>query len=163
MKNKSPLQVLFASVLFLACLLQSSAVLAQENNNCTHCTCSGNLFAFGCTSGKCCKPNLASCTCSIWFNSCGCGVAEMGTLTPQNESNILGMVAHLQSGVFSSAQSRYLADQLPVLIKANKAGNAALYFETGGNLESTSRQLPANEKQLINNWIAARGGTNFIQ
>lgn len=159
MKNKNPMQVLFASALFLACLLQSVAVLAQENNNCTSCECGSTLIAGSCKSGKCCKPNTPYCECAFYSNRCGCGVSSMPAV---NEDGALGMARFIETGSFASPQAAFIAKNLYVLIKANKAGNVDLYYGTSEQLESASRQLPANEKQLINNWILSRGSSVLL-
>ena len=159
MKNKNPLQVLFASVLFLACLFQSASILAQEIPNCKYCECSSTIIAGSCNSGKCCKPNVPDCDCTFYSNKCSC----MGsTMPPVNEDGALGMARFIESGSFTSPQAAFIAQNLYVLIKANKAGNADLYYSTSEQLENTSRQLPANEKQRINNWILSRGSTVLL-
>ena len=146
--------MLFASVLFLVCLFQSATVAAQENNNCASCECSSTLIAGGCKSGKCCKPNLPSCDCSFYSNRCGCGEVGMSTV---NEEGALSMARFIETGGFTSPQAAFIAQNLYVLVKANKAGNADLYYGTSEQLENASRQLPANEKQRINDWIISQG------
>ncbi|MCC6413840.1 MAG: hypothetical protein IT270_19480 [Saprospiraceae bacterium] len=146
--------MLFASVLFLVCLFQSATVVAQENNNCTSCECGGSIIAGGCKSGKCCKPNLPYCDCAFYSNRCGCGATYM---PPVNEDGALGMARFIESGAFTSPQAAFIAKNLYVLIKANKAGNTDLYYATSEQLENATRQLPAGEKQRINDWIISQG------
>jgi len=79
-----------------------------------------------------------------------------------NEDGALGMARFIETGSFASPQAAFIAKNLYVLIKANKAGNVDLYYGTSEQLESASRQLPANEKQLINNWILSRGSSVLL-
>lgn len=79
------------------------------------------------------------------------------TMPPVNEEGALSMARFIETGTFVSPQAAFIAQNLYVLIKANKAGNADLYYGTSEQLENASRQLPANEKKRINEWIIAQG------
>jgi hypothetical protein len=87
----------------------------------------------------------------------------MPSFEAQHESNIREIKQYLEGGGFSSPQSGTLASLLPQLINAHKTNDFTLYQQTGRKLDEVSSQLPSKEKQLINAWIAARGGTNFIK
>lgn len=79
-----------------------------------------------------------------------------------NEEGALGMARFIETGSFASAEAAFIAKNLYVLLKANKAGDADLYYGTSEQLENASRNLPAGEKQRINDWILSRGSTVLL-
>lgn len=129
------------------------------------CSCGGSILAGSCSSGWCCKPNIASCQCNFFSSKCSCGPAGASSLVIPTiyEDNILALSQYFKSNVFASSQSKTLAAKLPGLITAVRNQDVELYYGTSDELEAIARQLPASEKQLANNWVAARGGTVFLE
>lgn len=148
----------------------SHATMAQQKCAGTSCTCGSSLIAGGCSSGVCCKPNEASCSCAFYSNSCKCGppgatssTAGTSTVPIVYEQNAQEFASYLNSSDFSSAESKEIAAKLPTLIAAARNNDPVLYDVAANQLEILSNNLPSAEKKKANAWVAARGGTVFIQ
>ena len=155
-----------------ALTLSSYAAMAQAKCANTSCVCGGSIIAGGCSISVCCKPNVATCQCSFFSNSCRCapetgstGGGSIGEVSVPTvyEQNVYDFASYLNSSDFASAQSKEIAAKLPTLITASQNKDAALYDATANRLEILANNLPAVEKSKANAWVTARGGTVFIQ
>lgn len=168
---KKYVSIVTGMAMTFALALFASNAMAQAKCAGTSCACGGSIIAGGCTVPNCCKPLVAICECSFFSNKCRCigegsgggataGIAYVPTV---NEANANDFAAYLNSSDFISAQSKEIAAKMPTLIVASQDKNASLYDTTAESLESLARSLPSAEKSKANAWVAARGGTVFIQ
>lgn len=156
----------------VALTLLSHTTMAQAKCANTSCVCGGSIIAGGCSIPVCCKPNVATCQCSFFSNSCKCapelggvgsgGIGEVSVPTVY-EQNAYDFAAYLNSSYFASLQSKEIAAKLPTLIVASQNKDAELYDATAKRLEFLAKNLPSEEKSKANTWVAGRGGTVFIQ
>lgn len=159
-------------ILSLVFVFTAQEAVAQESGtgtkcNGTSCSCGGSIIAGSCSIKDCCKPNIARCDCHFYSSHCSClpeGSSFEGVpIPPVYEQNILEFANLLNSAAFNSAESKAIAQKLPVLISSSRSNDNLLYFGTSVELDQLSRKLPASEKQKVNAWIGNKGGTVFIE
>jgi hypothetical protein len=155
----------------ILCFLFIENSYGQANDGCTNCNCS-SLFN-SCASGKCCPPTYALCTCGVFVSSCGCvsntggaggnfAPSEQLNSTVPNDRLIKDFIGFLSNGTFNSNTSQQLKSQLEAYLSAYQKRDADLFVSSSALVESLATQLPAGEKQRVNNWIQAKGGTHLI-
>lgn len=168
---KKHVSIVTGMAMTFALMMFAYNATAQAKCAGTSCACGGSIIAGGCSVPNCCKPLVAICDCSFFSNKCRCtgdgggggATTGMAYVPTVNESNANDFAAYLNSSDFISTQSKEIAAKMPTLIVASQNKNAALYDATADSLESLARNLPSAEKSKANAWVAARGGTVFIQ
>lgn len=151
--------VLWVCGLAMALCVATPAV-GQENNNCTECRCGSGYFTSGC-SIRCCLPKVPDCQCEWFSTACTC-VSEGSYLPSIHSDNVRAFSAYLGSGSFSSATASEMASDLLEALKAHATGQPEAFYAVARRIEANGAKLPANEKQLANQWIQSKGNYNHI-
>lgn len=165
---KKYVSIVTGMAMTFAWMLFSYNAMAQAKCAGSSCQCGGSIIAGGCATGWCCRPNVAVCECAFFSNRCRCAPDGAGSVISTDvpvvhEQNANAFASYLNSPDFSSAQSKEIAAKLPTLITASQNKNADVYYTTADNLEALAKSLPPAEKSKANAWVAARGGTVFIE
>ena len=144
---------------FLMLLFGGIKLSAQQANDCTSCGCPDGIF-FGACNVKCCKPSVPACVCGNFSARCTCtgGVAYMPEL---HEQNIRDFALYLRGGAFDSNPAQNAAGGIDEMLLANAANQSDLVFTIGDRVNQFLLELPAGEKQAVNQWLVSRGGQSI--
>jgi hypothetical protein len=144
---------------------QTVGFAQNQGVNCPSCSCGGSIIAGGCKSGPCCPPLHAFCECYFYSTYCGCDnkVSPKSALPKIHRKNILELSNMFDTDQFTSTESNTLAQNLPLLIQFHDERKPVEFYELAKQLDLTTRRLPASEKQVLNNWIASKGGDTVFE
>ncbi len=161
MKTKTFLSQCLWLGAFSIALFTSPTAVAQEQNSCSVCTCQSSVFTEDCMI-RCCLPKVPDCNCGWFSNQCACSTGYSSSPPALHTDNVLALTGYLRSGVFTSPTASNLASNLVEVIKIHQTGDAEAYHNIASRIETIGRELPANEKQLINVWIRSAGSETTI-
>jgi hypothetical protein len=152
-------KIVLLSVVLLICFTG-----CVGNQKYTSCPCGGSIIAGGCKTEHCGEPKFANCVCNFYASYCGCDkISSPSSISGINENNIRELISVLKTNQFTSTIAKDLIRDLPLLIQYRSEQKPVEFYALAGQLDRITRQLPANEKQVLNNWIASKGGDTVFE